>query len=64
MEAFGASKEVKFGGLEEIYINKFSNSAQILARTQASASIIGQLPSFFRSYLFRWYIDCNTLYYF
>ena len=47
MEAFGASKEVKFGGLEEIYINKFSNSAQILARTQASASIIGQLPRFF-----------------
>ena len=30
-EAFGASKEVKLGGLEKIYINLFSDSAKIFA---------------------------------
>ncbi len=46
-EAFGASKEVKVGGLEETFINQFSNSAKIFARTQASVSVLGQLPRFF-----------------
>ena len=33
-EAFGASKEVKLGGLEKIYINLFSDSAKIFALTR------------------------------
>lgn len=45
-EAFGASKEVKVGGLEQTYIKRFSDPAQIYARHQATASIISQLPRF------------------
>tara|TARA_B100000989_G_C19532664_1_gene470994 strand:- start:6261 stop:8051 length:1791 start_codon:yes stop_codon:yes gene_type:complete len=45
-EAFGAAKEVKVGGLEKIYIKKFSNSAQTVAKTQASSIVIAQLPRF------------------
>ena len=44
-EAFGSSKEVKIGGLEDSYINRFSTSAQIFARAQASW-VIAQLPRF------------------
>ena len=46
-EAFSATKEIKVGGLEQTYINLYSKSAQIFARTQASALIIAQLPRFF-----------------
>lgn len=45
-EAFGATKEVKFGGLEKVYIDNFSSSAQAFAKTQASSQVIGQLPRF------------------
>ena len=45
-EAFSALKELKVGGLEEIYIKNFSNSAKIYATTKASSSIISQLPRF------------------
>jgi ABC-type bacteriocin/lantibiotic exporter with double-glycine peptidase domain len=45
-EVFGAIKEVKVGGLEEIYIKNYSNYAQIFASHQASASTIAQLPRF------------------
>ncbi len=45
-EAFGAAKEVKFGGLEKVYIKSFSRAAEIYARTVASAQIIAQLPRF------------------
>lgn len=45
-EAFGAAKEVKVGGLEDVYIKKFSDSSRILAQTQASSSVISQLPRF------------------
>ena len=45
-EAFGASKEVKVGGLEKTFIKSFSNSAQIFAKTQASLIVITQLPRF------------------
>jgi len=45
-EAFGAIKEIKVGGLEEVYINGFSNSAQIYSRTLASSQAIAQLPRF------------------
>lgn len=45
-EAFGASKEVKVGGLEQAYIDRFSDPARTFARHQATASVIGQLPRF------------------
>ena len=45
-EAFAASKEVKVGGLEQTYIDRFSDPAHTFARHQATASIIGQLPRF------------------
>lgn len=45
-EAFGASKEVKVGGLEQTYINRFSGPAKTYARLQAAASVISQLPRF------------------
>ena len=45
-EAFGATKEVKVGGLEEAYIKRFSNSAQIFARSVASSQVIAVLPRF------------------
>jgi len=45
-EVFGAAKEVKLGGLEEIYIKNFSNPSKILASVNASYSVIGHLPRF------------------
>lgn len=45
-EAFGAIKEIKFKGIEQRYINLFSDSAQIFARTVASSQIISQLPRY------------------
>ena len=45
-EAFGACKEVKVGGLEQAYIQRFSVPARTYARHQATASVISQLPRF------------------
>lgn len=45
-EAFGAAKEVKIAGLENVYIKKFANSAKTMARAQASSIVIAQLPRF------------------
>ena len=45
-EAFGSAKEVKVGGLEQIYIKRFSDSAKSFAQTAASAAIVRQLPRF------------------
>ena len=45
-EAFGASKEVKVGGLEQAYIDRFSDPARTYARHQAMAQVISQLPRF------------------
>ena len=45
-EAFGAAKEVKVGGLEQTYIQRFAKPAEIYAKGQASASAIAQLPRF------------------
>lgn len=45
-EAFGAAKEIKVGGFEQAYIDRFSRPAQIYAKHQASAQIITQLPRF------------------
>lgn len=45
-EAFGAAKEVKFNGLEEVYIKSFSEYAKTFAQAQASSQVIAQLPRF------------------
>lgn len=45
-ESFGAAKEVKIGGLEQFYTNRFSNPAQTYAKSLATANITGQLPRF------------------
>ena len=45
-EAFGAVKELKVGGLEEAYIQRFAKPAEIYARVQATAKVIDQLPRY------------------
>jgi len=45
-EAFSAIKEVKVGGMENIYTKRFARPAQTYAHRQALAQIIGQLPRF------------------
>ena len=45
-EALGASKEIKVGGLEQVYIKRFSKSAEKFGENQTSASIIAALPRF------------------
>lgn len=45
-EAFGAAKEVKIGGLESFYTERFALPAQSYAKNLATANIIGQLPRF------------------
>ena len=45
-EAFGATKEVKVGGLEQAYSQRFASPARTYAQSEASARVIGQLPRF------------------
>jgi ABC-type multidrug transport system fused ATPase/permease subunit len=45
-EAFGATKEVKVGGLEQAYIQRFVEPAVTYAKSQAAAQVIGQLPRY------------------
>jgi ABC-type multidrug transport system fused ATPase/permease subunit len=45
-EAFSAAKEVKVGGLEQIYIKLFSNSAKAFSRNQSSSQAVTLLPRF------------------
>ena len=45
-EAFGATKEVKVGGLEQVYINRFSDSAFTHARATSFSHFISNLPRF------------------
>lgn len=45
-EAFGAIKEIKMGGIEQIYFQRFVGPAKSYAQKQASASILKQLPRF------------------
>ena len=45
-EVFGAGKAVKLGGLENIYIDKFSKTSKIFAKHQATMQILSQLPRF------------------
>jgi ABC-type multidrug transport system fused ATPase/permease subunit len=46
-EAFGSIKEVKVGGLEEGYINRFQKPSKIFAQCQSLAVLIAQLPRYF-----------------
>ena len=46
IEAFGAAKEVKVGGLEQTYVERFSEPSYIFAKTQASSGVIAQLPRY------------------
>jgi ATP-binding cassette, subfamily B, bacterial PglK len=46
-ETFGAAKEVKLGGLEQVYMDRFSKPAKIYSRSQAWATIIATLPRYF-----------------
>jgi ABC-type multidrug transport system fused ATPase/permease subunit len=46
-EAFSAIKDIKAGGLENIYTKSFSDTAQIYAKTQANSQIASQLPRYF-----------------
>ena len=45
-EAFGASKEVKVGGLEQTYIKRFSDSAKNYAQAGALSKVVILLPRF------------------
>ena len=45
-EAFGAVKEIKVGGFEKIYIDKFSVPAKNLAKINSLFGFIKQLPRF------------------
>jgi ABC-type multidrug transport system fused ATPase/permease subunit len=45
-EAFSAAKEVKIGGLEAIYVNRFAESAELYAKYQSAALAIVSLPRF------------------
>jgi len=45
-EAFSATKEIKVGGLEQVYIQNFSKSAKTYAETQSSAAVVGILPRY------------------
>lgn len=44
IEAFGAFKEVKVGGLEQVCVDRFSSPSHTLARHSASIDIIGKMP--------------------
>jgi ABC-type multidrug transport system fused ATPase/permease subunit len=45
-EAFGATKEVKVGGLEKKFIDNFSSSAFIYARIDSQVQVISELPRY------------------
>jgi ABC-type multidrug transport system fused ATPase/permease subunit len=46
-EAFGAAKEVKVGGLEQVYINRFDKPSKIYAGNQSLFVVISLLPRYF-----------------
>ena len=45
-EAFGAVKEIKLGGLEQIYVQRFADAAKVIASHNASGKVISVLPRF------------------
>lgn len=46
-EAFGAIKELKVGGLEQAYINRFAKPAKTYANNNSLAQVISLLPRYF-----------------
>ena len=46
-EAFGAAKEIKVGGLENTFIDRFSIASVIFAKKQVHIGILSQLPRYF-----------------
>ncbi len=46
LEAFSATKEVKVGSLEQIFINRYSQPARSMAYNMALSDILSQLPRF------------------
>tara|TARA_B100000902_G_scaffold398594_1_gene465961 strand:- start:424 stop:2226 length:1803 start_codon:yes stop_codon:yes gene_type:complete len=45
-EAFGAIKEIKIGGMEQAYINRYAAPAKRLTKYEAIFSVLTQLPRF------------------
>ncbi|MDA7840054.1 ABC transporter ATP-binding protein/permease [Luminiphilus sp.] len=45
-EAFGSAKELKVGGLEQVYLRRYAEPARIFANGQTAARVITQLPRF------------------
>ena len=45
-EAFGAIKEIKFSGLENIYTKRFIEPSKILAQSQVKVQVFSQLPRY------------------
>jgi|TARA_A100001234_G_scaffold174903_1_gene156494 ABC-type multidrug transport system fused ATPase/permease subunit len=45
-EAFGATKEIKVSGLEQVYLKKFTVPAKSLAMSNALETILNQLPRY------------------
>jgi len=45
-EAFGGIKDVKIGGLESTFLERFENPALRHARFQAASQVVGQLPRY------------------
>jgi ABC-type bacteriocin/lantibiotic exporter with double-glycine peptidase domain len=45
-EAFGAVKEIKLGGFEKNYVDRFSEPAKKLAKYEAIFGVLSQLPRF------------------
>lgn len=45
-ETFGAAKEIKAGGLEDVFIQRFSKPAATYAKGQAVAQVVVQFPRF------------------
>ncbi len=43
-EAFGAIKEIKLGGLESVYTERFSKPAKIIANHSAAMTLVSQIP--------------------
>jgi len=45
-DAFGAAKEIKIGGLEQPYLERFAKPAKTYAQHEASLAILKQLPRY------------------
>ena len=46
-EAFSAFKEIKIGGLQKTFLDRFTKSGKIYASNESMARIVGQLPRLF-----------------